>query len=93
MSIEFVSSQGLADVAEKRDVLMAGAAVEVVEEVPGEGAGEGTVPTQKPSRWDQILQRPDLDYSELFSEEVGTLTGLSIWVIENFSPVELEDGG
>jgi len=84
--------QGLADVAEKRDVLLAGAAVEMVEEVPGERDGDGVTPSQKPTRWDQILQRPDLDYSELFTEEVGTLPGLSIWLIENFSPVELEEG-
>ncbi len=66
--------------------------MEVVEEVANEAGNEGTAPIQKPHRWDMILQRPDLDYSELFSPEVGSLPGLSVWLIENFSPVELEEG-
>ena len=40
----------------------------------------------------QALRRPDLDYSELFSDDVGKLPGLSMWHIENFYPVELEEG-
>ena len=75
-------------VAEQRDVLLAGAAVEVV---PEEAAEQGS-PTKRPSRWDQILRRPDLDYSEIFAEDVGTLPGLCIWQIENFSPVEVDEG-
>ena len=39
----------------------------------------------------QVLRRPDLDYSELFSDDVGKLPGLTIWQIENFYPVELEE--
>lgn len=80
--------QGLADVAEQRDVLLAGAAVEVV---PNLDDMVGS-PTRKPKRWDMILQRPDLDYSDIFVDEVGTLTGLTIWQIENFAPVEIEEG-
>ena len=73
--------------AEQRDVLLAGAAVEMV---PSEENILGS-PTAKPKRWDVFLRRPDLDYSEIFSEEVGTLPGLSIWQIENFQPVEVEE--
>lgn len=40
----------------------------------------------------QALRRPDLDYSELFSDDVGKLPGLSMWQIENFYPVELDEG-
>lgn len=45
----------------------------------------------KPKRWDQVLRRPDLDYTELFSEEVGKLPGITLWQIENFYPVEVEE--
>ena len=40
----------------------------------------------------QMLRRPDLDYSELFSDDAGKLPGLTMWQIENFYPVELEEG-
>ena len=78
----------MADVAEQRDVLLAGAAVEMQ---PDEEAQVGS-PAKRANRWDQILRRPDLDYSEIFAEDVGTLPGLSIWQIENFSPVEVDEG-
>ncbi len=74
--------------AEQRDVLLAGAAVEVVE---NEDELIGS-PIRQPKRWDLNLQRPDLDYSEIFADDVGTLPGLTIWQIENFSPVEVEEG-
>lgn len=80
--------QGLAEVAEQRDVLLAGAAVEVV---PSEEEQSGS-PIRQPKRWDLNLQRPDLDYSEIFAEDVGTLPGLTVWQIENFAPVEVEEG-
>ena len=40
----------------------------------------------------QVLQRPDLDYSELFSDDIGKLPGITMWQIENFNPVEIEEG-
>ena len=40
----------------------------------------------------QALRRPDLDYSELFSDDVGKLPGITMWQIENFYPVEIEEG-
>ena len=46
----------------------------------------------KPKRWDAELKRPDLDYSEIFSDDVGTLPGITVWQIENFYPVEVEEG-
>ena len=80
--------QGLADVAEWHqhdDVLSAGAAVDL------EAGGEQVLSPTKPKRWDQVLRRPDLDYSELFSEEVGKLPGIALWQVENFYPTEVEE--
>ncbi len=79
--------QGLAVVAEQRDVLLAGAGVEMV---PNPDAQVGS--PVKHSRWDVILRKPDLDYSEIFSEDVGSLPGLSIWQMESFCPVEVDEG-
>ncbi len=45
----------------------------------------------QPKRWDAVLQRPDLDYGELFADGTGTLPGLTAWQIENFCPIEVED--
>ena len=80
--------QGLADVAEWHqhdDVLSAGAAVDL------ESGEQQVLSPTKPKRWDQILRRPDLDYGDLFSEETGKLPGISLWQIENFYPVEVEE--
>lgn len=43
-------------------------------------------PDLKPKRWDEILERPPIDYSDLFDETTGQLQGLTIWEIENFLP-------
>ncbi|XP_048220972.1 protein flightless-1 homolog [Perognathus longimembris pacificus] len=45
----------------------------------------------KVKRWDQGLEKPRLDYSEFFTEDVGQLPGLAIWQIENFVPVLVEE--
>ncbi|XP_078491271.1 protein flightless-1 homolog isoform X2 [Ciona intestinalis] len=42
-------------------------------------------------KWNESLNKPDLDYSEIFSEEIGQFPGLTIWQIENFYPVHIED--
>ena len=36
--------------------------------------------------------RPDLDYSSVFPDDTGTLPGLTMWQIEYFSPVVVEEG-
>ncbi|XP_076458808.1 protein flightless-1 homolog isoform X1 [Babylonia areolata] len=46
----------------------------------------------KPKRWDEHLERPHLDYSEIFDEDVGQIPGISCWEIENFLPNPVEDG-
>lgn len=40
----------------------------------------------RPKRWDEGLEKPAVDYGELFEEETGRIPGLSIWEIENFLP-------
>lgn len=45
----------------------------------------------KPKRWDETLEKPPVDYSEIFEEEDGQLPGLTIWEIENFLPNRIED--
>lgn len=40
----------------------------------------------KPKRWDEILEKPPIDYSDLFDDFTGQLQGLTIWDIENFYP-------
>ncbi|XP_057311886.1 protein flightless-1 homolog [Hydractinia symbiolongicarpus] len=43
-------------------------------------------------RWDQKLVKPDLNYQDIFLEDVGTDEGLTVWVIENFLPTPMEEG-
>jgi len=49
------------------------------------------VPDLKTRRWDQGLEKPQLDYSEFFSEDVGQLPGLCVWQIENFVPTLVDE--
>ncbi|XP_050429442.1 protein flightless-1 [Adelges cooleyi] len=44
------------------------------------------VESLKPKRWDESLEKPAVDYGELFEEGTGRLPGLSVWEIENFLP-------
>ena len=46
----------------------------------------------RPKRWDEALVRPDLDYSVLFVDDTGTLPGITMWQVENFYPVLVEEG-
>lgn len=45
----------------------------------------------KPKRWDESLEKPQLDYSKFFEKEDGQLGGLTIWEIENFLPNKIEE--
>ncbi|XP_043945529.1 protein flightless-1 homolog [Protopterus annectens] len=45
----------------------------------------------KARRWDQGLEKPRLDYSEFFTEDVGQIPGVTIWQIENFVPVIVDE--
>ena len=60
------------------------------------GGSDGSSPGGqdiKAKRWDEALEKPPLDYSEFFDEDVGQLPGLTIWEIENFYPNQIEDAG
>lgn len=54
-------------------------------------SGEAKAPDLKTRRWDQGLEKPQLDYSEFFSEDVGQLPGLCVWQIENFVPTLVDE--
>uniref|UniRef100_A0A5S6QHV9 Gelsolin-like domain-containing protein n=1 Tax=Trichuris muris TaxID=70415 RepID=A0A5S6QHV9_TRIMR len=41
-------------------------------------------------RWDEALEKPSIDYSELFEPDVGQIPGLTIFEIENFLPNQLD---
>ena len=45
----------------------------------------------KAKRWDEALEKPPLDYSEFFDEDVGQFPGITIWEIENFYPSQVCD--
>uniref|UniRef100_A0AAQ6A0N2 Protein flightless-1 homolog n=1 Tax=Amphiprion ocellaris TaxID=80972 RepID=A0AAQ6A0N2_AMPOC len=42
-------------------------------------------------RWDKSLEKPQLDYSEFFMEDVGQVPGVSVWQIENFVPIQVDE--
>ncbi|RXM32515.1 Protein flightless-1-like [Acipenser ruthenus] len=42
----------------------------------------------KTRRWDKSLEKPQLNYSEFFTEDVGQIPGLTVWQIENFVPMQ-----
>ncbi|XP_016136386.1 protein flightless-1 homolog [Sinocyclocheilus grahami] len=45
----------------------------------------------KTKRWDKKLEKPPLDYSEFFMEDVGQIPGVSVWQIENFIPIQVDE--
>uniref|UniRef100_A0A2R5LN85 Putative actin regulatory gelsolin/villin family n=1 Tax=Ornithodoros turicata TaxID=34597 RepID=A0A2R5LN85_9ACAR len=54
-------------------------------------ASEDWVDSLKPKRWDEVLEKPPIDYSEIFEEDVGQMPGLFIWEIDNFLPIPLDE--
>ncbi|ESO93458.1 hypothetical protein LOTGIDRAFT_145300, partial [Lottia gigantea] len=45
----------------------------------------------KPKKWNENLERPHLNYSEIFDEDVGQIPDLTCWEIENFVPIQVEE--
>lgn len=41
-------------------------------------------------RWDEQIERPQLNYSEFFDNTIGHVAGITCWEIENFLPKQLE---
>ena len=50
---------------------------------------EANAESIKAKRWDEALEKPPLDYSEFFDEDVGQFPGITIWEIENFYPSQV----
>uniref|UniRef100_A0A672GSU1 Gelsolin-like domain-containing protein n=1 Tax=Salarias fasciatus TaxID=181472 RepID=A0A672GSU1_SALFA len=45
----------------------------------------------KTRRWDKSLEKPHLDYSEFFLEDIGQIPGVAVWQIENFIPIQVDE--
>ncbi|XP_070580511.1 protein flightless-1 homolog isoform X2 [Ptychodera flava] len=45
----------------------------------------------KPKSWLAALSKPQLDYSDFFTDDVGNEPGLTIWQIENFLPIQVDE--
>lgn len=45
----------------------------------------------RPRKWVESLEKPTLDYSEFFEEDVGQIPGLTVWEIENFLPCHVDE--
>lgn len=75
--------KGMTDVAKEKDRKSGGGG--------GGGGGEDRVDSLKPKRWDEALEKPPIDYSEIFEEDVGQMPGIFVWEIDNFLPNPLDD--
>ncbi|XP_038675571.1 protein flightless-1 homolog [Scyliorhinus canicula] len=56
-----------------------------------EEQGEVKSTDLKTRRWDQGLEKPPLDYSEFFTEDIGQIPGVMVWHIENFIPSQIDE--
>jgi hypothetical protein len=45
----------------------------------------------EPNRWDEMHDKPLLDYSEFFDNDAGQCPGVTIWVIEDLVPNKIEE--
>uniref|UniRef100_A0A3Q2NXF1 FLII actin remodeling protein n=1 Tax=Fundulus heteroclitus TaxID=8078 RepID=A0A3Q2NXF1_FUNHE len=45
----------------------------------------------KVRRWDKSLEKPQLNYSEFFLEDVGQVPGVTVFQIENFVPLQVDE--
>lgn len=41
--------------------------------------------------WRDALRRPDLDYSKIFTDDVGSVPGVYVWEIDKFYPNQIEE--
>ena len=82
-------AQGLVEVADQRhqrDVQSAASGIDDLD-----SGGPDQYSHAKPKRWDATLKRHQLDYADIFLEDTGTMMGLTVWQIENFYPVQVEE--
>ncbi|XP_029638513.1 protein flightless-1 homolog isoform X1 [Octopus sinensis] len=45
----------------------------------------------KPKRFEDTLEKHQLDYSQIFDDDIGQIPGLTCWEMENFLPNQVED--
>ncbi|EEC17524.1 flightless-I, putative, partial [Ixodes scapularis] len=57
----------------------------------GRSVADDRVDSLKPKRWDEALEKPPIDYSEIFEEDVGQMPGIFVWEIDNFLPNPLDE--
>ncbi|XP_069761367.1 protein flightless-1 homolog [Narcine bancroftii] len=70
--------KGMSDVAQEKNKKL-------------EEMGEVKHTDLKTRRWDQGLEKPPLNYSEFFTEDVGQIPGVMVWHIENFVPSQIDE--
>ncbi|XP_072337333.1 protein flightless-1 homolog isoform X2 [Scyliorhinus torazame] len=70
--------KGMSDVAQEKNKKL-------------EELGEVKSTDLKTRRWDQGLEKPPLDYSEFFTEDIGQIPGVMVWHIENFIPSQIDE--
>uniref|UniRef100_A0A8C4R4D1 FLII actin remodeling protein n=1 Tax=Eptatretus burgeri TaxID=7764 RepID=A0A8C4R4D1_EPTBU len=66
--------KGMSDVAQQKNKKM-------------EENGEMGYTELKGRRWEEVLEKPQINYSEIFTEDVGQIPGVLVWHIENFVPM------
>jgi len=66
---------------------------DVAKDKNNKNLNETKIESLKPKRWDETLEKPPLDYSEFFDEDVGQIPGIVVWEIENFLPSQIEESG
>ncbi|XP_061404847.1 protein flightless-1 homolog [Lethenteron reissneri] len=71
--------QGMTDVAQEKSRRM------------DQEMGELGCSDLKARRWDEGLEKPQIDYSNLFIEGVGGRPGVEMWQIDNFYPTPVDD--
>ncbi|KAL5473171.1 hypothetical protein EMCRGX_G027619 [Ephydatia muelleri] len=81
--------KGLVEVADQRHQRDVQSAASGVDEL--DTGGPDQYSHVKPKRWDATLKRHQLDYADIFPEDTGSMMGLTVWQIENFYPVQVED--
>lgn len=80
--------KGMKDIAKEKDMQ----AWDDDGGMPTGQSGSATKESIRPKRrWDESLEKPPLDYSEIFEEDDGQLPGLTVWEIENFLPNKIDE--
>ncbi|XP_038064629.1 protein flightless-1 homolog isoform X2 [Patiria miniata] len=57
----------------------------------GKTSGSDEQEEVKPKSWLDALEKPQLDYSDFFPDDLGQIEGLTIWQIENFVPLMIDE--